>query len=192
MFKKKIALLLAGVFLFVSCFAAMPLKAEAASDIVDDAINIANGETAGENADVKTEESTGNKLKVKDLTGYTEWYDMLQTAKTIIADNKATRLEIKEAKKALSKEQKAALKETITPKRDQLKALRAERKELAATQKNNWAELKTAKKADDAVGMQAAFDKIIQVRAEKNDVLTQINSCLDEILVIVQNPPVVE
>ena len=189
---KKITLLLLGVFIFVSCSVVAPARSAEAADIVDDAINIANGETAGESADVKNEEATGTKLKVKDLNGYQEWYDMLQTAKGIIAENKTVRAEIKELKKALSKEQKEALKESITPKREQLKALRTERKALAATQKANWAALKTAKKADDAVAMQAAFDQIVQVRAEKNDVLTQINSCLDEILAIVQNPPVSE
>lgn len=60
------------VFIFVSCSVVAPARSAEAADIADAAINIANGETAGNSADVKNEKATGLKLKVKDLSGYQE------------------------------------------------------------------------------------------------------------------------
>ena len=139
------------------------------------------------NSTVKTNEK--GQYSIKNLTGYADWQSMLAQAKTTQTSIKSKRTDLQTALKSLQPSQRKTLKDTLTSNRTELKDLYTQFKTLCDTQKNNWATMKTAHQSKNITAMQDAMNSIVDIRSQKNTVLTNISAKLDEMIALVNNAP---
>lgn len=130
-----------------------------------------------------------NSVKVKDLQGYDRLLQLREAARAMRAEIKSDRVVIirlvKEAKKAKNQDALTTLKNGLAA----IKQIQAERVALWSTQKQNWAEMKAARKAKDQAKMQDILtNKIIPTRIALNEKLQAILSAQNDLIQQFSNP----
>lgn len=155
-------------------------EADPATSVVQEFDAASNSDALDVNGEIRAARGAG--AKVKSMVGYDQWYQLVQEAKAMVTENKALGAQLKTELKALSKEDRATFKEYLAGKKAEMTTLRDQKKALQTTQKANWTAFRTAAKANDQAAMQSAFDAILSVRIEKNALITQVNTIIEEIL----------
>lgn len=117
---------------------------------------------------------------VKDLQGWDTLVQAREEGKELRQAIKADFAQLKElAKEARENKNKEALAQ-LKELRGQVKPLREEIKQMETDKKAAWQSLKDAKQANDTPGMQAALDRINNLKSQINEKLSQVKGILEQ------------